>query len=327
MYKGILPYRVHKGLFLSRHGLSKRSQAIGTSRKFVIAPTYAPLLVALKHYDTFKKGTFDLIRAGYQALLKLLSESPPMYLVLSLADFKTTIPLLRVYVSNLLSSARQHNIQALIDCGSLEKLYASDKYFVDKVCFEDPLTNLKEQLSLHPVPNVVTLLDNTQVPETFASLEKREFTKVLRHARLNGIRVLLVMHNKDIEAVDLMKQSELTRNIDYVAVPERELKANEYILSRLRTLKKDLMIFGIDDFSLTLSNHIKYGVFMGDSTAWLTSRFFFNCEGVPRIREAKMREIAHIHSKELADRLYENLLALQRIERIIRKGAQFQAEA
>ena len=291
-------------------------------KRFILVPTYAPLFILLRRYNKFEERTFDLVWAAYQALVRLLKESPPMYVGLSLADFKAASTSIRMYVNNLLLKAKQCGIKVLIDCGGLERLFASDEYFIDKICFEDPVTNLKEQLLLQPRPDIVTLLDDIRCSCTFENLLSREFTRMLCGLQHYGVKVLLVIHDKDIEAIDSLTRSKLFKCIDYIAMPDRELKSKASILSRLRILKKGLMIFGMNDFSpMRILNLIEYGVFMGDITMWLNARLVFRGRNSVEIKEIELDKAAHFNHfylGELVNQLYRNLLILQMVENFVK---------
>jgi len=284
------------------------------SVKFELAPSYASLLLAIRHYEKHMSRIFDILWASFHALEKLLKECPPRFIVQSLADFQTSINSINTYADNLLTSVRRSGTKLIMDCGGLERLYAADQYFVDPLVFDDPVANLEAQLSLRP--NIATLLDDMRNSRTLEDLPMSRLEKLLKKANDDGIELMVVIHSDDLTKIEKLQGLKLVNYIGYVALPDKELRYNYSILANLKILGKKLVIFGLDDLSCEhLSEIAKHGVILGDLSKWSTCRLEFENEG-----EVLLKTFKHIpNSDELEQILYENLLKFQKIERNLTK--------
>jgi hypothetical protein len=286
------------------------------SLKFELAPSYASLLLAIKHHEKYRSRIFDILWASFHALERLLKECPPRFVVQSLADFQASINSINACSNNLLTSVTRSGTKLIMDCGGLERLYAADQYFVEPLVFNDPVANLEAQLSLRP--NIATLLDDMRNSRTLEDLPMSKLKKLLKKANEDGIELMVVVHSDDLTKIKRLQGLELLNYINYVALPDKELRYNYSILADLKILGKKLVIFGLDDLSLEhLSEIVKHGVILGDLSKWSTCQLEFENEGQVLLRTFK--EIPN--SEELEQILYENLLKFEKIERNLTKSS------
>ena len=290
---------------------------------FAIAPTYAPLLLISKYHTILGPRVFRLIRSGHIALVRFMEEARPNWIVLSLADMKSAVRPIRQYAQTLLSLSSETGVRVLMDSGGLERYQIHAEYFQDPNCFDVPLTNLREQLSLNPAPGTITLLDDLRLVSPLEELLRvgRDLTHEIENRRNKNSRILLVIHQSDERNIPVLKHSRLIGAINEIALPERELAKTPSLGKIGELLHRQLVVFGVDDLSLCgLRHHLQSGAYLGDSAAWLTRRLTTN-DWSPSIHSDRWKvwddSWQGLSEKRLAERLYENLVFLGETERKI----------
>lgn len=252
-----------------------------------------------------------------------MEEARPDWIVLSLADMKTTVSTLREYAQTLLSLSSETGVQVLMDSGGLERAQIRDEYFEDPSCLDVPLLNLREQLSLNPASATVTLLDDLRLVSPLEELLRvgDDLAHEIENRRNKSSRILLVIHQSDERSVPALKGSRLIRVIDEIALTERELVGKPSLGKIGKLLNKQLVVFGVDDLSLSrLHHHLQSGAYLGDSSAWLTRRLTTS-DWSPSVRSDYWKvwddSWQGLSEKRLAERLFDNLMFLRETERKI----------
>jgi hypothetical protein len=210
-----------------------------------------------------------------------------------------------------------------MDSGGLERVQIRDQYFQDPSCLDVPLLNLREQLCLKPPSAAVTLLDDLRLPSPLEELLRvgDDLAHEIENRRNKSSRILLVIHQSDERSVPALKGSRLIRVIDEIALTEKELVGRPSLGEVGKLLDRQLVIFGVDDLSLSrLHHHLESGAYLGDSAAWLT-RPLTTSDWSPSVRSDRWKvwddSWQGLSEKRLVERLYDNLMFLRETERKI----------
>ena len=286
---------------------------------FTIAPAYAPLLLLNKYYSVFERGVFRLVKSGDIAFRMFTNEIGPHWILLSLADLRSSIQAIRKLTQDLLTFSTEAGVKVIIDSGGLEGFLISSKYFQDTKLFTDPLTNLREQLSIKPPPDIITFLDDLR---QFSPLRKLlEVEDDLIHeiqAADRNVKTLLVIHKSDMDSITLLQSSKLLEVVNEVALSERELIMSPSLLDVPMILKKQFVVFGLDNLSLeVLRQYFQSGAHLGDSASWITRRLTPNdweLESVPHYWRAQDDAWLGLTIEALVKILVNNLLFLRETE-------------
>jgi hypothetical protein len=274
----------------------------------------------MKHLAMLRERAADLIDVAYDSMSRLLYDNPPGTLVLSLADFEITLESLSVYVVSLLSNAKDHGVDVVIDSGGLEKYMIEEhgeleKYFSDPAIFEDPVVNLRRQLALRPEPDLVTLLDELDRSCTFEKLldVKQELDDVLAEAHERGIKVILVLHQTDLSSLENLRNSGLLNAVDFIAVPNREIHRITDI-EHFRNLGKDLIIFGCGNLTREyMLTFLKNNVRILDTLVWITSNLNMHEDDL-KCEEIRFGNLETYDQDNFFTIFFNNLLLLRKYE-------------